>query len=554
MKSNSEILARFNSLGDLFLLILGLVKIVAAQAIDGTTGKLDSTSLSEQRRELALWLKNELVKRGPLYIKIGQVISTRPDIFYSEWIDELSTLQDDAPPVPFDEIRKVIENELGKPISELFISLEETPLATASIAQVHKGLVLDNGEIIEVAVKVQKPGVEKKILTDLKVIRSIVQHIGILLPRLTKGTDINGTIIELENTFGRELDYTQELSAVRILRRNFSDSKIRSVFPAEYERLSSRKVLTERYVSSTKLTQFTGSAATAETIIRIIVRSFLKQFFIDGFFHADPHPGNLGYKIDAAGPYLVFYDLGLNCSLSPPIRTSLSKLIGLIINQDTEGILDECTAMGIITQEARQDADVRKGIYAFIDAIPSSQLSLTGIGQLRQELLEVSEKGEVQIPAELTFMGRTIVILEGTFAMFQAMHPGLDLGNIVVSEALPILKDIIGTSDGILERATNDLQRTLNLLWNISLTSRKIFLDIERGTVKLPVSTPETDRSLRRLKAGVKSTNAAIIGGTFFVSGSITLAFGPRILGVPLIFASLFAFERWLIAEKRMER
>lgn len=554
MKSESTVGARFRSLGDLILLFLGLFKIVTFQAVDKATGKSDPTSLSEQRRELAVWLKNELVHRGPLYIKIGQVISTRPDIFYSEWIDELSTLQDDAPPVPFEEIKRVIEEEFGKPISELFMSLDEEPLGTASIAQVHKGKALNNGEVVEVAVKIQKPGVEQKILTDLEVIRSVVQHIGFVLPRLTKGTDIDGTLKELENTFSRELDYTQEFSAIRKLRQNFSDPKERVVIPAEWARLSSRRVLTMKYVSSTKLNQFKGSAATAEKIIRIIVRSFLKQFFIDGFFHADPHPGNLGYKIDETGPYLVFYDLGLNYSLSPSLRTSLGNLIGLIIEQNTDGILDECVTMGIITQETRNDPDVQKGVRAFIASIPNSPLSLKSIGEFRIRLSEISEKGDLLIPAELTFLGRTCAIIEGTFGIFQTMYPSINIGNIVLSEALPILKDIIGTSDGLFERATKDIQRTLNFGKNILLASRNTFVEIEQGTATLPVSSQVTEQSLRRLKTGVKSTNAAIIGAAFFVSGIILLAFGPRVLGVPLIFVSLFAFERWLIAEKRMER
>lgn len=554
MKADSTVGARFSSLGDLLLLLLGLFKIVAFQAADRATGKSDSTYLSKQRRELAVWLRDELVKRGPLYIKIGQVISTRPDIFYSEWIDELSTLQDDAPPVPFEDICKVIEEELGKPISDLFLELEEEPLGTASIAQVHKGKAWDNGEVVEVAVKVQKPGVEKKILTDLEVIRSVVQHIGFILPRLTKGTDIDGTLTELENTFGRELDYTQEFSAIRTLRRNFSDPRERVVVPAEWSRLSSRRVLTMRYVSSTKLNQFKGSAATAEKIIRIIVRSFLRQFFVDGFFHADPHPGNIGYKIDEKGPYLVFYDLGLNSSLPLPLRTSLVKLIGLIINQNTDGILDECVTMGIITLETRNDPDVQKSVRAFIANIPNSPLSLKGIGDLRVRLSDISEKGDLTIPAELTFLGRTCAILEGTFGIFQAMHPGINIGNIVISEALPLLKDIVGTPDGIIERAQKDVQRTLNFGKNLLLASRNTFVEIEQGTATLPVSSPITEQSLRRLKTGVKSTNAAIIGAAFFVSGIIMLAFGPWILGVLLIFVSLFAFERWLIAEKRMER
>lgn len=289
-------------------------------------------------------------------------------------------------------------------------------------------------------------------------------------------------------------------------------------------------------------------------IIRILVQAFLKQFFIDGYFHGDPHPGNLGYKIDSTGPYIVFYDLGLSCSLTPSLRTSLGKLIGLIIAQDSEGILDECREIGVLTPEARRDPDILESVYAFIDAIPNNQLSVESIGELKVKLSGISDNGSINFPTELTLMGRTLVILEGTFATFQAMHPGLDLGDIVVSEALPIMDDIIGTSGGLFERATNDLQRSLNFLGSILRTSRTTFLEIERGTVKLPVSTPETDRSLRRLKTGVKSTNAAIIAAAFFVSGVIMLAFGPWILGILLIFISLFAFERWLIAERRMEK
>lgn len=197
-------------------------------------------------------------------MKIGQVLSTRPDIVYSELIDELETLQDNAPPIPFEEIKKVIEQELGKPISELFISLEEEPIATASIAQVHKGWALDNGKPVQVAVKVQKPGVEKEILADLKVIRSIVQHIDFILPRLTKGTDIEGTLTELENKLISELDYRLELAAIRRFRENFSDPKYRVVIPSEWARLSAIRVLTMRFVESTKLNLFNGTITVAK--------------------------------------------------------------------------------------------------------------------------------------------------------------------------------------------------------------------------------------------------------------------------------------------------
>ena len=554
MKTDAEISARFQSLADLVLLIVGLLKILLIQSIDRATGKSDSNSLSEQRREIAIWLKNALIRRGPLYIKIGQIISTRPDMFYSEWIEEFSTLQDNAPPVQFDEIRKVIESELKKPISELFVSLQEEPIATASIAQIHKGWVLEKNELIEVAVKVQKPGVEKKILTDLRVIRSIVQHVGIFLPRLTKGTDLDGTLLELENTFGKELDYVQELNAIRRFRIYFANPKYRVVVPAEYNRLSAKRILTMRFISSTKLNQFGGSKVEIEEVIRLIIRAFLKQFFIDGDFHADPHPGNIGAKVDEKGPYLVFYDLGLNCSLPLSLRSSLSRLIGLLIDQDTEGILDECVILGLLTPEARKDADVMESIYSFIDAIPNTQVSSESLAQLRTNLLNVSEKGTIVFPAVLTFMGRVLVILEGTFRMFQETYPEIDLGSIVVSEALPILSEILGKSDNVFERATNDVQRTLNFGKSLLLTGRKTFLDIERGAVKIPVSSPLTDRSLRRLKAGVKSTNAAILGAAFFTSGIILLASGAWIVGLFLVIVSLFAFERWLFAENRMER
>lgn len=264
----------------------------------------------------AKWLVKRLLKLGPTFIKIGQAISTRADLLPIAYVHELSKLQDSVPSFDREIAMATIERELGRSVNELFAELEPEPVAAASLGQVYRGR-LHTGEVV--AVKVQRPNLARVINFDIAVLRGIARFME-RFPKLVRGVDWQGTLNEFATVIFQEMDYLQESKNAETFRANFK--KWPQVYvPRIYWSHTSVRVLTMEFIPGSKVSDIeglTGRGIHPPDVVKLIARTYLKQLLEDGFFHADPHPGNLRVMPDGR---LAFFDFGMVGRISPQLQT-----------------------------------------------------------------------------------------------------------------------------------------------------------------------------------------------------------------------------------------
>ncbi|MBX6395539.1 MAG: AarF/ABC1/UbiB kinase family protein, partial [Alicyclobacillaceae bacterium] len=293
-------------------------------------------------RSLGQRLRQVCEELGPTFVKLGQMISIRPDLVSPEVAYELEQLQDRVPPVPFDVVSRCLEEELGAPLDRLFASIDPSPLAAASIGQVHRAR-LATGQ--EVAVKVQRPGVERQIETDL----AILEELAVWAERHTEWGKIyplKEIVGELRQSLRRELDYRLEARYARQMRQRLARSG-KVYIPEVFSAFSTRKVFTAEYIDGVKLSsQAVSSLDPSEKrrLARVIAETILHQMLVDGLFHADPHPGNWLLRRDGT---LVLLDFGMVGRLTPEHKGRLADLIIALMRRNTSAIVEALLHLGV---------------------------------------------------------------------------------------------------------------------------------------------------------------------------------------------------------------
>lgn len=390
-------------------------------------------------------LRMVMEELGPTFIKLGQVLSTRPDLLPKDVIEELARLQDQVPPFPFEEVQHVVEEELGQPLAEMFRSFDREPLAAASIGQVHRA-ELAGGEAV--VVKVRRPGVERVIQTDLEILFD--------LARLAERHTVWGQVYsftdmaeEFARTLKLELDYAAEGRNADRLRENFRDNPAVRI-PRVYWAFTTGRVLTMEYVDGVKLSnleELEHRGWDRRQVARNLAQTVLQQVLLDGFFHADPHPGNVAVL---PGGVLAFMDFGLVGRLSEERKRQFVSLVLGLVRRNTGQVIRSITEMGIVGQEVdlmafKRDVDrLRERYYD----IPLGQIRLgTAIG----EILDLAFKYRLRMPTELTLLAKTLVTLEG---VVRDLDPDLSIVSIAEPLARTLLRRRL--APGTLARAAGE--------------------------------------------------------------------------------------------------
>lgn len=494
--------ARAKRLSTIFLVALGFLRVLLEQRLDS------STSDDAKQQQLAEWTKAKFIELGPFFIKLGQQVSTRPDLFPPAWVEVFATLQDRVAPFSGEDALEIVAQEIG-PVNELFVAFDLEPLATASLGQVHRAQCQSSGYIHEVVVKVQRPGVEYLVNLDLSVLRSIVQHL-VLLPRLK--TDLFGFLRELEKTFETELDFRLEAANTDQFRAMFpADSGI-LIAEVDHDR-SSRRVLTMQFLPGCKISQFSGTPEQVERVAQRVVGAFLKQILMEGCFHADPHPGNVAVSTD--GKFnVILYDFGMVGRLSQQTRDALLKIAALAFINDAEGVVAESVKAGILDKKVLNNREVLLVIERFISDL--GNVSAEQIGGLMQQLSNASESGGIKFPSELILLGRALVAVEGLLRQLQSVSPSLDLAAVIKSEIGPLGAQMLGQPSDPLGRIGYDSERLVRGLMALARLLAGVFAQIENGRVQISVKDAESAAALRKLRFGMKSVSSAVFSAVFF--------------------------------------
>jgi predicted unusual protein kinase regulating ubiquinone biosynthesis (AarF/ABC1/UbiB family) len=367
-------------------------------------------------------LASDLEKLGPTFVKLGQVLSTRPDLLPPAYLAALTRLQDNVEPFPFADVQRIVEEELGARLSKAFSSFEEKPIAAASLGQVHRAALRD-GRMV--AVKVQRPDIEKTVATDLEVVEEIAQF---LTNRTgaAKNYDLIGMVDEFRRALEAEMDYLQEANNLRLLGKNLEEFKV-IVVPQPVEGYTSKRVLTMDYVSGTKVTKISPVVALdleRDVLADLLVRAYLKQIVIDGVFHADPHPGNVFVTDDG---FLALIDLGMVGRISPQMQDRLLKLLLAI----SEGRGEEAADVAVTLGEKLPDfneATFKRDISTLVGRIGHQSIADFQIGRVFLELSALINNNAMRAPADLTLLGKTLLHLD---EVARALDPTLDVNEAI---------------------------------------------------------------------------------------------------------------------------
>ncbi len=478
----------------------------------------------EQRRlSQATWLREGLLELGPTFIKVGQLFSTRADLFPSEYVHELAKLQDQVPAFDFDQAVSTIEEELGKPVTELFRSFDPIPLAAASLGQVHKAQ-LHSGE--DIVVKIQRPGLAQLFTIDLAILKHITQYFQ-NHPRWGKGRDWLGVYDECCRILWEETDYLNEGRNADTFRRNFRDIDW-VVVPRVYWRYASGRVLSLEYIPGIKISHYEALEAAGldrKLLAKMGAEAYLHQLLQDGFFHADPHPGNIAVSSEGQ---LIFYDFGMMGQIKTNVRERLMDTLFGIAQKDGDRVVRSLIDLGALAPTGDM-GPVRRSVQYMLDNFMDKPFETQSVSEISDDLYELAYDQPFRFPATFTFVMRAFSTLEG-------VGKGLDPQFNFMEVAKPFAMEIMAENNGqeMRDNFLNELGRQAAQVSSTALGLPRRLEDtidkLERGDIRVRVRSVENDRALRRISTVQQGTNYAVIFSAFTISATILLTSGYAVL------------------------
>lgn len=355
----------------------------------------------------AVWLKEKLIKLGPTFIKIGQSMGTRADLLPLPFVKELGTLVDQVPPFPNDVAFSIIEHELGKKINEVYAEFELEPVAAASLGQVYRARLF-TGE--EVAVKVQRPNLEATIKGDIIILKKVA-NFAERFPQLNENADWTGMLREFDVTIHEEMDYAAEGRNAERFRESFKNWSNIHV-PTIHWPLSTKKVLTMEFIHGTKVTDLEEQARRnidPAKVNRLLIKTYLKQLLEDGFFHADPHPGNLLVMPDGR---LAFFDFGMVGRITPELQAKMIDAFFHVVDKDPAGIAQDLIDLDFL-KPGTAHSSIKPVVERMFEFHFNLKLKDVNFKELTYDLADVMYDYPFRLPSNFTYIMRALMTLEG---------------------------------------------------------------------------------------------------------------------------------------------
>ena len=365
------------------------------------------TDREKNQEKQAVWLRTKLIELGPTFIKIGQSMGTRADLLPLPFVTELGTLVDQVPQFPNDVAFTIIEHELGKKITEVYAEFDLEPVAAASLGQVYRAK-LHTGE--EVAVKVQRPNLEATIKGDLVILKKVA-NFAERFPQLNENADWTGMLREFDTTIHEEMDYRAEALNAEKFRSNFKNWSNVHV-PTIYWHATTHKVLTMEFIRGTKIIdleeQHRRNISPAK-VNRLLIKTYLKQLLEDGFFHADPHPGNLLVMDDGR---LAFFDFGMVGRITPELQAKMIDAFFHVVGKDPSGIAQDLIDLDFLKPGTNPDI-VRPVVEKMFEFHLNLKLKDVNFKELTYDLADVMYDYPFRLPSNFTYIMRALMTLEG---------------------------------------------------------------------------------------------------------------------------------------------
>jgi ubiquinone biosynthesis protein len=458
-------------------------------------------------------LARAMEELGPTFVKLGQLLATRPDMIPEPYVRAFATLQDRVAPFPADEARACVEKELGRPLDEVFSSFDDQPLASGSLAQVH-GAVLKS-ENKTVAVKVLRPGAEKAILSDLGLLAALAELVEKYVPELAvlKPTMI---VEEFGRSLRRELRFTTEASTLVKFRKLFKDGSL--IIPEVYWELSGPGLLVMEKIEGLPLTdQEALSAAGVDkpALARSLCDSFLRQFFEFGTFHADPHPGNI-MVLPGSRPALI--DFGNVGYISQELKSQLATSLLALVRGDTELIISIYTDIGIFSDGADLSS-MRLDLLELLDryyGVPARSIDL---GEAFYDILGLARRHEVCLPRDFVMLGRSFVLMS---SVVRRLDPDIDIAEAVRPFAKKLLLQKLSPAH-ILKRAGTSIYYLTSLITSLPRDLRQLMKKAQSGRLTMTLRHQGLERLIEELDRSSSRLSFALIIGSLVVGSSLVM-------------------------------
>jgi predicted unusual protein kinase regulating ubiquinone biosynthesis (AarF/ABC1/UbiB family) len=385
-----------------------LDKLIRALRFFIFRGAEGTVNKEERLQKQAVWLKEKLLALGPTFIKIGQSLGTRGDLLPLAYVKELSLLQDQVPPFPTADAYARIEAELGRTLQEAYAEIDAAPIAAASLGQVYRARLHTGAEV---AIKVQRPNLSKIIGFDIAVLRKLVRNVNRFFPQANENADWEGMLHEFTETVSEEMDYVQEGRNADRFRENFKSWRVVRV-PKIYWSHTTRHVITMDFIRGTKVVDLEALRArriSPVKVNRLLIRTYLKQLLEDGFFHADPHPGNL-LVMDTG--HLAFFDFGMTGKITQRLQSQMIEAFFHVVGKDVHGLAQDLINLNFLKPGVDPES-VRPVVEGLFQHYLNLKLGEVNFKELTYDLAEVMYEYPFRLPANFTYIMRALMTLEG---------------------------------------------------------------------------------------------------------------------------------------------
>jgi ubiquinone biosynthesis protein len=463
---------------------------------------------------------------GPTFVKLGQILSMRPDILPVPMIRELTKLQDAVGTISFDEVKQVLEQEFDTPLEKLFRSFDPKPLAAASLSQVHKAIHPTLNRVV--AVKVRRPGIVKTVETDLSILEVLAEKIHNNMESM-QVYDLPGIVAANRRTLLKEMDFSREGRYIQIAKSKIeTNSDI--VIPDVFTEYNTPKVLVTAFIKGTKITSHMDLPVEERKALAVSgMQSAVLQILEHGFYHADPHPGNMVITVDKR---LCLMDWGMVGRLTPEERNDLLFFIRAAVDKDSRKLAQ----MVLSITTARKSVNARqleKDLMEIMDVYLSLPLKQIRVGSLLEDLVGVLKSHALRLPADMSIVIKALITVEGTARM---LYPELD----VISEAKPHVRRLVSRqySKGyIWQRLRNNVSAMWGLQQHLPQTVSTILKKIEHDNVTIGFDHKNLNPLQKALESSFNRLTLGIVLGAMIMGSSmiITTGVGPLLFGYPAL-------------------
>ncbi len=515
-----------------------IIEVLFSNGWDYMRGLLTGNKTDEPQLPTPEVLRKILVELGPFYVKFGQLLSTRPDILPPNYILALTALQAQVPTISWHEIESVIIEELSQPINQVFSNINTEPIAAGSIAQIHRAILI-NGQ--EVALKVQRPNIDKIVAQDISLIKSVAELVS--LTEFGQNYEVTNLAEEFTQAVQAELNFTTEANYTKQLKENLSNTRWfdanKLVIPEIYQELTTEKLLVMEWLNGQPIleAQINPEISDKQEITTLLFRAFFQQYFIDGLFHADPHPGNLFYLENGK---VAIIDMGMMGRLDPRTQQLLTEMLLAIVDLDAK----RCSQLTLELSESIQSVNLTKlenNYEQILRKYYNLNLAELNFSEVFYDVLQIARKNKIKLPRNLGLFAKSLANLEGVARKF---NPEIN----VFKEIKPLITDLF-TKQIFGDTPLQTFLRTVLDLKSVYLqTPRQVEVLLDRftsETLQWNLRLQELDSLRRSIDDSANRLSFSIVVGSLIIGAAI-ISTGSQTTQLSFISNVLFAAASFL--------